>query len=122
MDAVSRLHALPGTLLVATLALLALWAGTLAVLDRAAPAALELARRILLAIVVATAALGLVLAVRGRAPDEGIHWIYGGLIVVALLLPRLLPHERLTPRLETASLAAGAALAAIFAWRLWGSG
>jgi hypothetical protein len=114
------LHALMGPLLMALLLGLAICAVAAAFVGRM-PNALEWIRRALLAVVVAQAAIGLALAVRGDAPAEGIHWIYGGAIVVALLAPGALRPE-LPARTRTGALAAGAVLAVIFAWRLGASG
>ena len=121
MEAVTRLHTAPGLLLLAALALLGVTAGVLAALDRPPAAWLETARRVLLAVLVAEAALGLVLALRGSAPDEGIHWLYGGAIIVALLVPGSLWTDG-SARLRSTVFAVSATAAALFAWRLWGSG
>lgn len=121
MEVVTRLHSAPAVLLVATLALLGVIAGVLAALDRPPAAWLETVRRVLLAVLVAEAALGLVLALRGSAPHEGIHWLYGGAIIVALLVPSALWTDG-TARLRSSVFAASSIAAALFAWRLWGSG
>ena len=117
MELLARLHTLPGLVLAAGLAVLAIMSGVMAVLDRP----LDFARRVLLGIIVAEAAVGLVLALRGAEPDEWIHWLYGGIIIAALLLPATLVTNG-TPRSRSAALAGAAGLAAIFAWRLWGTG
>lgn len=121
MEAVTRLHAAPALLLLAAFALLAVTAGVLAALDRPPAAWLETGRRVLLAVLVAEAALGLVLALRGLAPDEGIHWLYGGAIIVALLVPGTLWTDG-PARLRSIVFALSSIAATLFAWRLWGSG
>jgi heme A synthase len=121
MEALTRLHTLPGFVLVAGLALLALMAGVLALLDRPPLPWLDFARRAVLGVIVAEAAIGLVLAFRGSEPEEWIHWLYGGIIIAALLLPATIVTDG-TPRVRSAALAGAAGLAAILAWRLWGSG
>jgi heme A synthase len=121
MELLARLHTLPGLVLVAGLAVLALMSGVMAVLDRPPMPSLDFARRVLLGIIVAEAAIGLVLTLRGAEPDEWIHWLYGGIIIAALLVPATLVTTG-TPRSRSAALAGAAGLAAIFAWRLWGTG
>ena len=121
MELLARLHTLPGLVLVAGLSVLAVMAATMAVLDRPPMPSLDFARRVLLGIIVAEAAVGLVLALRGAEPTEWIHWLYGGIIIGALLLPASLVTNG-TPRSRSVALAGAAGLAAIFAWRLWGTG
>ena len=121
MEALARLHTFPGLVLVAGLAVLALMAGALALLDRPPMPWLDFARRAILGIIVAEAAIGLVLTLRGSEPEEWIHWLYGGIIIAALLLPATLVTNG-TARSRSAALAGAAALAAVLAWRLWGSG
>ena len=121
MELLARLHTLPGLVLVVGLGVLAVMAGLLAVLDRPPMPGLDFARRVILGIIAAEAALGLVLTLRGAEPDEWIHWLYGGIIIAALLLPATLVTNG-TPRSRSGALAVAAALAAILAWRLWGSG
>lgn len=121
MEAVARLHSAPGVALLAALAVLASVATALWLLRREPAPWVDLARRVLLILVVVEAALGLVLAARGSAPAEWIHWLYGIVIVVALLLPTTVSSAR-TPRHRTGLLAVGALLGAFMAWRLMGSG
>ena len=72
-------------------------------------------------LVVADAAIGLALAVRGGSPAEGIHWLYGVAIVLALLGPGALRPE-LSAQTRSGALAVGALLATALAWRLGASG
>ena len=116
----NSLHAVTGPVLLIALLALAAVAAACAIAGRL-PRALDLARQVLLAIVVAQAAIGLALAVRGAAPAEWIHWIYGGVIVAALLVPGSL-HTDLPEARRAAVLAGGAGLAVIMAWRLGASG
>ena len=120
MEAVARLHTLPGVVLVGALAALGV-AAAIPWLRRREPAAwVDAVRRALLLVVVVEAALGLALALRGAGPAEWIHWLYGLVIIVALLLPAVVR----TPdgRTRSALLAGGAAVGAVMAWRLMGSG
>jgi heme A synthase len=121
MEALTRLHTLPGFVVVAGLALLAILAAALAVLDRPPMPWVDFARRTLLGLIVVQAVIGLVLALRGSEPSEWIHWLYGGILIAALLLPATIVTNG-TPRSRSAALAGAAALAAVLAWRLWGSG
>jgi hypothetical protein len=121
MEALARLHTFPGLVMVAGLAVLAVMAAVLAILDRPPMPWFDFARRVLLGIIVAEAAIGLVLALRGSEPDEWIHWLYGGILIAALLLPATLVTNG-SARSRSAALAAAAALGAVLAWRLWGSG
>jgi hypothetical protein len=117
---VNALHAAAGPVLLIALLALAAAAVACAVTARL-PRFLEIARRVLLGLLVAQAATGLALAVRGAAPAEWIHWLYGGLIVLALLGPGVLADEVPVAR-RGAVLAAGAVLAVVMAWRLGASG
>jgi len=121
VEAVARLHSLPGAALLVALAVLSASAATLWLLRREPAPWLDGARRVLLAAVVVEAALGLALALRGAAPAEAIHWVYGAVIVVALLLPATALADR-APRRRTGLLAGAALLATFMAWRLIGSG
>lgn len=121
MEAVARLHTLPGLALMGALIVLALVSAALALTDRAPTPWLDFARRVLLGIVVVEAAVGLVLALRGSEPNEWIHWLYGGLIIAALLTPPSIVSAG-TPRARSGVLAVASLLAAVLAWRLWGSG
>ena len=121
MELLARLHTLPGVVLVAGLGVLAVMAAALAVLDRPPMPWLDFARRAILGIIVAEAAIGLVLTLRGAEPEEWIHWLYGGIIIAALVLPATLVSNG-SPRSRSVALAAAAALATVLAWRLWGSG
>ncbi len=119
MEAVTWLHGTAGLALLGALALLAV--GALAGLRIPRLGAWsDTARRLLLGVLVAEAALGLVIAIRGGAPAEAIHWFYGVAIVIVLLVPGALA-ESMAGRRPTV-LAGVSVLAAIFAWRLWGSG
>jgi hypothetical protein len=104
---------------VLSLSLLAVASAVMAVLSRDSPA-LEWARRIALGVVVADAAIGLAVAVRGGAPSEWIHWVYAVVIGLVLLAPGAL--RDVGPRARSGSLALCSAIAAAMAWRLWGSG
>lgn len=114
------LHGLSAPVAMVGLTAMALAAAALALLDRESRA-LEWARRIALGVLVAEAALGLALGVRGAAPDEWIHWLYGVVVVAVLLVPGAVAPE-LPARARSGALALGAAIAAAVTWRLWGSG
>lgn len=114
----TELHGLAAPLLVGILAVMGAAAAALSVAGRA-PGALDVARRVVLVVLVAQAAIGLALAVRGNAPSEGIHWLYGGAVLVVLLLAGSLEG---TPARRSAALAVGSVLAAALTWRLWTSG
>lgn len=86
-----------------------------------APGALDLVRRAVLVVLVAQAAIGLALAVRGTGPDELLHWIYGVVVVAVLLLPGAMPDDG-APAMRSWALAAGSVVGAILVWRLWASG
>lgn len=118
-EAIAQLHAVLGIVLLAALVLLAA-AVAIGVLTGRRTDATGPLRRIALGAVVAQAALGLTLAVRGGAPAEWIHWLYGGAIVLALLVPSAV--EPATRHGRDALVVGSTVLAAIFAWRLWGSG
>lgn len=114
-------HATLGTVLMPAFVALALGAG-IAAWRRASPDAVQLVRRILLAVAVAVAAIGLALAVRGSAPDEWLHWLYGVLLVAVLLGPAAIALAGADRRREALAVAGAAALAAVLAWRLGASG
>lgn len=116
----TQLHAALGPVVLLLLIGLAGGASVAAVRDRA-PGALETVRRVLLAIIVAEAAIGLALAARGGAPAEWIHWAYGIVIVAGLLLPGMLRADLPAGRRSTV-LAVASAFAAVIAWRLGASG
>ncbi len=86
-----------------------------------APEALELLRRAALVVLVAQAAIGLALAVRGTGPSELLHWVYGTVVIAVLLLPGAMPEDR-APAMRSWALAASSAVGAILLWRLWASG
>jgi hypothetical protein len=117
---VTALHGVTAPAAIAALGAMAVAAAILAVLDRQSRI-LEWARLGVLALLVAEAALGLAIAVRGGGPGEGIHWLYGAVIVVVLLVPGGVGHE-LAPRARSGALALGSGIAAAVAWRLWASG
>jgi hypothetical protein len=117
--AVAQLHGALGIVLFVLLTVAAVVTLVSLVRRRDAPF-LPTARRILLGLVVAQAAIGLALAARGAAPAEGIHWLYGVAVIVVLLAPSSL--EPASAGARRAVLVAGTLLAAVFAWRLWGSG
>ena len=119
IEAIAQLHATLGIALFGLLSVLTLVAIGVVVGGRGAEA-LALARRVALGLVAAQAAIGLAVAVRGRGPAEGIHWLYGVAIILALLAPSSL--EPSSERGRTAVLVGSTLLAAVFAWRLWGSG
>lgn len=114
------LHALIGPGLLLVLVALAAVA-TICAVRGSAPGWLDLARRVALTALVSQAAIGLALAVRGEAPREWLHWVYGVAVTGALLVPGMLRPELPESRRATA-MAVGAALAAIFAWRLGATG
>lgn len=114
------LHGATALAVVAALSAMALAAAILAVLDRESRM-LEWARRGALGLLVAEAAVGLATAARGGGPSEGIHWLYGFVILGVLLIPGSVPPE-LAPRARSGALALGSAIAAALAWRLWASG
>ncbi len=114
------LHALIGPALLLVLIGLAAVA-TVAALRGSAPASLDTLRRVVLGAVVAQAAIGLALAVRGNEPREWLHWVYGVAIGGALLAPGMLRPELPEQRRATA-MAVGAALAVVLAWRLSATG
>ena len=120
MDAVTRLHTMPGPAVIGVLAALALVALAFAVMDRPPAPWVDVARRVVLALLVALAALGLVLALRGASPAEWIHWLYGVAILATLLAPGAARFD--APRAQSAALAAAAFVAALLSWRLWASG
>jgi hypothetical protein len=120
VEAVARLHAIAGVPLVVGLVAFALVAAVMAAARRPAPGTFDLARRLLLGVIVAVAALGLALSLRGAAPTEGIHWLYGPLLVATLLVPAAVRVD--SDRTQSAVLAASGAIAAVLAWRLWSSG
>jgi hypothetical protein len=115
---VRELHVLAAPLLVVVLLVTAGVAAALAVSGRP-PGRLDVVRRVLLGVTVAQAAIGLALALRGSAPAEWIHWLYGPAIVAALLLPGGLV---LSPARRSGALAVALLFAALIAWRLWASG
>lgn len=114
------IHGLTAPFAIIALAALAVAAAVLAALGREWRA-LEWFRRAALAVIVAEAAVGLALVVRGAMPGEWIHWLYGVGIVAVLLLPGGLRPE-LPSRARSGALALGSAVAAAMAWRLWASG
>jgi hypothetical protein len=114
------IHGVTAPLAMLALGVLAVAATVAAALGRATQV-LEWTRRVVLAVLVAEAAVGLALAVRGARPDEWIHWLYGVAIVVVLLLPGGLRRE-LSPRARSGALALSSAVAAALTWRLWASG
>ena len=119
MSAVTWLHSILGPALAGALVVLAVAA--VATMRGALPGWLDGARRVVLALLVAEAALGLALALRGLAPAEPIHWVYGAAVIVLLLVPGALVHRAGMPR-PGAVMAVASGLAALLAWRLWGTG
>ena len=85
------------------------------------PASLDALRRGLLVILVAEAAIGLALAVRGAGPAELLHWVYGGAVIGALLVPGSLAANT-APARRSWAMALGSMIGAILVWRLWASG
>jgi hypothetical protein len=118
-EAAAQLHGVLGLVALVVTGGLAIGAGAAVLVDRGR-AAVDLLRRIGLGLVVAQAALGLALTLRGGQPAEGIHWLYGGAIVLVLLAPSSLEPASLAAR--RGLLVGSALLATVFAWRLWGSG
>lgn len=114
------LHAAAWPLLALALLSLASVSATAAMRNRA-PAALELLRRAALVLLVGQAAIGLALAVRGSGPSELLHWIYGAVVIAALLMPAAMAEDR-PPAMRSWALAGGSAVGAILVWRLWASG
>jgi hypothetical protein len=117
----SDVHVAVGALLMPAFGALAVGAGLLSWF-RASPHIAQLARRALLAVGVAVAAIGAALALRGSAPDEWLHWLYGALLLAVMLAPAALTHPSTDRRLESLSVAVAAAVAAVLAWRLGASG
>lgn len=114
------LHADTAAILIACLGVLTLLS-TVSVAAARGHAAVEWIRRGLLAVVVAQAAIGLALVLRGDRPAEWIHWLYGPAIIAALLLPGTLGDDHPAGR-RTGAVAVGSGVATVFAWRLWASG
>lgn len=85
------------------------------------PASLEWLRRAALVLLVAQGGIGLALAVRGAAPGELLHWIYGVVIVAVLLMPGSLPPKTTAGR-RSWILAGGSTIGVILVWRLAASG
>lgn len=125
MEAVTWLHGSAGLALLGALGALAV--GTVVAL-RVPPLArwADGARRLLLGLLVAQAALGLVIALRGGAPAEGIHWVYGVAVIAVLLMVGPQSDAAATverdARRRGAFAVAGVTLAVVLAWRLWASG
>jgi heme A synthase len=117
---VTGIHGATALAAVAVLGAMGVAAGALALLDRESRI-LEWARRVALGLLVAEAALGLAAAIRGGRPSEGIHWLYGGVILIVLLIPGGVAPE-LRPRARSGALALGSGIASAVAWRLWASG
>jgi hypothetical protein len=117
---VTQLHAAFGPIVLVLGVVLAVAAGVLAARGRS-PESVEWVRRVTLGIIVVGAAIGLALAVRGSGPAEAIHWVYGVVIVVLLMLPGSLRAD-MPPAQRSGALAVGASLAAVLAWRLGASG
>lgn len=92
-----------------------------AAIRKRAPEALELLRRAALVVLVAQAAIGLALAVRGTGPNELLHWVYGAVVIAVLLLPGAMSEDQ-APAMRSWALAAGSVVGAILVWRLWASG
>ena len=78
-------------------------------------------RRIALLALVVQASIGLAMTMRGAAPAETLHWIYGVAVIAVVLLPATLPADAPDSR-RSWSVAAGSAVGAILVWRLWASG
>lgn len=116
----NAVHAAAWPVLSIALVGLAVIAAVSAVRDRW-PAALDALRRVLLVVLVAQAAIGLALAVRGAGPSELLHWVYGGVVIGALLVPGSLAAET-DPRRRSWAMAIGSAMGAVLVWRLWASG
>jgi len=119
MTAVTWLHSILGPALAGALVVLALSA--LATLRGALPGWLDTSRRVVLGLLVAEAALGLALALRGSAPAEPIHWVYGAAAIVVLLLAGALVERDGMPS-RGAALVVASGVGALLAWRLWGTG
>jgi heme A synthase len=117
---VSGLHGVTAPAMVAALGAMATVAAIMAVLNRESRV-LEWARRGALGLLVAEAALGLAIAARGGGPNEAIHWLYGAVILIVLLIPGGVAPV-LAPRARSGALALGSGVAAAVAWRLWASG
>lgn len=115
-----ELHAAIGPAITAALLLLSVAALASLRLPRLV-SPVDAARRASLAVLAAQVAVGAALAARGAAPAEGIHWVYGALIVAALLIPGMLPADTGTGR-RAATLAGASLFSVVMAWRLGASG
>ena len=124
-----RLHAAGGPLLMAAVGVLAVGAVTVLVASRSGNPAIEAVgagwvdrlRAALAILLVAEAAIGGVLFVRGGRPAEWLHVVYGIAVVVILPLAGSLATRR-AHAVRTAVIAAGALVALILLWRLVSTG
>lgn len=115
----TSLHAASWPLLTLVLAALGATAAVAAARGRA-PEVLERLRVGTLIVLVAQAAIGLALALRGGGPAEALHWVYGAAVIGILLVPGALAPQMATAR-RSAVLAGACAVGAVLVWRLWAS-
>jgi hypothetical protein len=120
MDAMSELHAAAGTGLLAGAAAFAVVGAILALLD-AAPAWLDWLRVVLAVALALQAAIGLLVLIGGRGPNEQIHWLYGAVIVAVPVLAGSFVEEA-PPRPRAAVYALAGLIVAALAWRLAATG
>lgn len=124
-----RLHSAGGPLLLAAVAILGVAAVTVLVASRSGNPALEAVgagwvdrlRAALAILLVAEAAIGAVLFIRGARPAEWLHLVYGVAALAVLPLAGSLAIGR-SPTARTAVIAGGALVALILLWRLVSTG
>jgi hypothetical protein len=116
----SQLHGAAGSVLLGASVALALTALGAAVAGGAPPWLDRL--RVALAVgIVAQAAIGLALALRGAGPAEAIHWVYGAVLIAVPVAIGALAAS-VPARVRTGALAGGATVMAFLAWRLAATG
>ena len=116
----SQLHAALGIAVIGTSVLFALAAfGTCAV-DRS-PRWLDGVRLVIAGLAVMGASTGLALALTDNGPSEGIHWLYGFLIVVVPVLAGGMDLGA-SSRVRSFGFGVGGVVMALIAWRLAASG
>lgn len=116
----SQLHAAVGAVVLGTSALLAIAAFAAVILDRS-PRWLDGIRLMISALAVTGAATGLALGVTGQGPSEGIHWLYGA-VIVALPVTAASIDLGDSARVRSTAFGVAGVLMALIAWRLASSG